>query len=101
MNMQKLEIVIPDSFLEDLVHALDDAGAPGYTALEISRGKGKKFGETLIAGLLPVTRSTYIFTLCKQEIITKAVMLIDPIIEEVGGIYTVTNVALVGGTKIN
>ena len=97
--VQKLEIIIPDSFLEETVLALDKAGVPGYTALEVSRGKGKKHGETLSAGLLPTTRVTYLFTYCRAELIAKAVQLIHPIVDEVGGIYAVSEV-MVGGTKI-
>ena len=47
MSLQKLEIIISNTYLEELVNHLEEVGVQGYTALEITRGKGARKGEHL------------------------------------------------------
>ncbi|GEM_PF-6234962 len=69
MALQKLEIIISNSYLEQLVDHLEDLGVHGYTALEIFRGKGIKTGDHLSEGLLPTTRSTMLICLVGEAMV--------------------------------
>lgn len=86
MEFYKIEIVIANTFLETLIEQLEDLGVQGYTAIEITRGKGIKRGEHLTEGLLPTTRSSLIFTVCKEEITEKVVRHIQPFLDKRGGV---------------
>lgn len=66
MQLQKLEIILSNSYLEELVAHLEEIGVRGYTALEISRGKGIKTGEHLSEGLLPTSRNSLIICLVTE-----------------------------------
>ncbi|WP_422360346.1 P-II family nitrogen regulator [Reichenbachiella sp.] len=69
MELQKLEIIISNTYLEQLVDHLEDIGVNGYTALEIFRGKGIRTGEHLSEGLLPTTRNTLIICLVTEDVV--------------------------------
>lgn len=69
MELQKLEIIISNSYLEELVNHLEEIGVNGYTALEIFRGKGIRSGEHLSEGLLPTTRNTLIICLVTEDVV--------------------------------
>ena len=90
--MKKLEVVIPNSFLEEVVNDFTKADIHGYTALDVDRGKGENKGENLLAGLIPVTRNTYVFAICNHEQAMEAKRLIEPLLEETGGILVVSDV---------
>ena len=67
MNIQKLEIIISNMYLEELVNHLERIGLNGYTAIEVARGKGAREGEHLADGLLPTTRSTLLISIVTEE----------------------------------
>lgn len=71
MELQKLEIIISNSYLEELVNHLEEIGVNGYTALEIFRGKGIRSGEHLSEGLLPTTRNTLIICLVTEDVVNE------------------------------
>ncbi|MDW3197053.1 MAG: hypothetical protein R8G66_32040 [Cytophagales bacterium] len=71
MELQKLEIIISNSYLEQLVNHLEEIGVNGYTALEIFRGKGIRTGEHLSEGLLPTTRNTLIICLVTEQVVNE------------------------------
>lgn len=71
MSLQKLEIIIANTYLEELVNYLEVIGVKGYTALEITRGKGARKGEHLSDGLLPTSRSTLLICLVTEEIVNE------------------------------
>ena len=90
--MKKLEVVIPNSFLEEVIKDFAKADIHGYTALDIDRGKGENKGENLLAGLIPVTRNTYVFAICNLKEAQTAQKLIEPLLEETGGILVISDV---------
>ncbi|MFT5616846.1 MAG: nitrogen regulatory protein PII [Arenicella sp.] len=91
-KMKKLEVVIPNSFISEVISDFAKADIHGYTALDVDRGKGENTSENLLAGLLPVTRNTYIFAICDEKEAQVARELIEPLLEETGGILIVSDV---------
>lgn len=85
MELSKVEIIISNSFLQELIQKLEDLGVNGYTALEIFRGKGVKRGEQLSEGLLPITRNTLVFTIASSEVVEKIIKNIQPYLDDRGG----------------
>ena len=71
MNIQKLESIISNTYLEQLVNHLEEIGVSGYTALEIFRGKGASNGEHLSEGLLPTTRNSLIICLVTEAMVNE------------------------------
>lgn len=92
MTLQKLEIIIANSFLQDLIHHLEACGIHGYTALEIFRGKGAQRGEQLSEGLLPITRNSLVFTITDEAMSKKVIEKLEPFISERGGVLIATEV---------
>jgi nitrogen regulatory protein PII len=86
MELVKIEIIIADTFLQELIELLEEMGIKGYTAFEIFRGKGKKRGEQLSEGLLPTSRNLLVFTVVTQEIINTYVTKIQEYLNERGGV---------------
>ena len=66
MQTFKLEIIIDNIYLEELLNLLEYQEVSGYTALDISRSKGIKHGESLREGLLPTTRKTLLMILITE-----------------------------------
>ena len=89
-KMKRIEVVIPNSFLEEIIQDFAKADIHGYTALDVARGKGENKGENLLAGLIPITRNTYLFALCGEAEANYARELIEPLLEEVGGIMSIS-----------
>lgn len=71
MELQKLEIIISNPYLEELVNHLEEIGVNGYTAIEISRGKGIRSGEHLSEGLLPTTRKVMLICLVTENVVNE------------------------------
>ncbi|RED97918.1 P-II family nitrogen regulator [Marinoscillum furvescens] len=92
MKLQKIEIIIANSFLQDLIQQLEGCGIHGYTALEIFRGKGTQRGEQLSEGLLPITRNSLVFTITEEKLSEQVIQKLDPFISERGGVLIVTEV---------
>ncbi len=85
MDLIKLEIIISNLYLERLIEKLESSGVQGYTAVEISRGKGLKQGEQLSEGLLPTSNNTLIFTICDASKTSDIISNIQPFLQERGG----------------
>jgi len=85
MEIFKLEIIIANTFLQELINKLEAIGVQGYTALAITRGKGIKRGENFSEGLLPTTRNTLVFAVGNKNLTDKAIEHIQPYLNEVGG----------------
>lgn len=86
MNIIKIEIIISNTFLQQLVEQLESLGVHGYTAIEIFRGKGTKRGEQLSEGLLPTSRNTLLFTIASEEVSKSIIERIQPFLDERGGV---------------
>lgn len=92
MEIVKLEIIIANSFLPDLVQRLEKLGVEGYTALDVSRGKGMEQGEHLSEGLLPVTRNTLLFSVIHTDLSETVVEQLGPYLHERGGMIIISQV---------
>ncbi len=92
MEIVKLEIIIANSFLQDLVQRLEKMGVEGYTAMDISRGKGMEQGEHLSEGLLPVTRNSLLFSVIHKDIAEAVAEQLGAYIHERGGMMLITPV---------
>lgn len=86
MKYSKIEIIVSNSFFQDLITRLEKLGVHGYTALEISRGKGAKKGEQLSEGLLPITRNSLVFTVAPENLTRNVITHLQPYLDERGGI---------------
>lgn len=86
MELYKIEIIIANAFLQRLTEQLEDLGVHGYTALEISRGKGIKRGEHLAEGLLPTTRNSLLFSVAPKQVVDQVITQLKIYLEERGGI---------------
>ena len=97
MELQKLEIIISNTYLEELVDHLEEIGVQGYTALEISRGKGARKGEHLSDGLLPTSRSTLLICLVTEEMVDEIFDDLHKYINERNGVlFTVPVLRFMG-----
>lgn len=97
MTLQKLEIIISNTYLEELVDHLEEIGVQGYTALEISRGKGARKGEHLSDGLLPTSRSTLLICLVTEEMVDEIFDDLHKYINERNGVlFTVPVLRFMG-----
>lgn len=92
MEIVKLEIIIANSFLQDLVQRLEQLGVEGYTAMDISRGKGMEQGEHLSEGLLPVTRNSLLFSVIHKDVSETVVEQLGVFIHERGGMLLISQV---------
>ncbi|MCR9253748.1 MAG: hypothetical protein NXI20_25255 [bacterium] len=101
---QKVEIIISNSYLEELLGQLESLGVNGYTALEIFRGKGTKTGETLSEGLLPITRSSLVILIVNESLAESIFQKLEAyILERHGIIFSVPILKILGpmSTKSN
>ncbi|MFK7953549.1 MAG: P-II family nitrogen regulator [Ekhidna sp.] len=97
MSLHKIEIIISNTFLRQLVELLEDTGVHGYTALDIVRGKGTKRGEHLSEGLLPTSRSSLLFTIANEELTSKIIENIQPFLDDRGGILITYKIEYASG----
>ncbi|MDN5215824.1 hypothetical protein QQ020_27345 [Fulvivirgaceae bacterium BMA12] len=97
MELLKIEIIISNTFLQDLIQKLEKVGVHGYTAIEIFKGKGIKKGEQLSEGLLPTTRNSLVFTVSTAEITQKVIENIQPYLDDRGGLIITSRVIYASG----
>jgi nitrogen regulatory protein PII len=97
MEIIKIEIVIADVYLEDLIQRMEEVGVQGYTAIEISRGKGVKRGEQLSEGLLPTSQNLLVFAVVLKETADQLIEKIQPFLNERGGVIITSKVEYASG----
>ena len=85
MNYIKIEIVVSHTYLQPLTQLLEESGAQGYTVLDIFRSKGKRRGEQISEGVLPVTRNMLVFSVVPRDHAVNIVQRVEPYVEELGG----------------
>jgi nitrogen regulatory protein PII len=67
--MKKLEIIFPKSFMDELMELLAKGEFTGYTMLEIYKGYGSHYGESLEFGFSSSQNHFYLFSICDDEIL--------------------------------
>lgn len=97
MDLLKIEIIISNTFLQELIEKLEKAGVHGYTAIEIFRGKGIKRGEHLSEGLLPITRNSLVFSIGTQEVADRVIDNFRAYLDERGGLILITKIEYASG----
>lgn len=65
--MKKVEVIIEKRYLDEFVTRLEEAGIPGYTIVEITRGFGPTHGKTYDLGFLPLDKHFFVITICNDE----------------------------------
>lgn len=99
MKLLKIEIIIANTFLQPVINLLEEAEVHGYSALDISRGKGTQRGEQLAEGLLPTTRNSLIFTIANKQVADKVIETVQPFLDQRGGILITTEINYASGYK--
>jgi nitrogen regulatory protein PII len=97
MELFKIEIIIPNPFLQQLIELMEETGATGYTALDISRGKGLNHGEQLSEGLLPTSRNSLIFLITTPFTKEKLIDKVQSFVERYSGAIIVSKVEFASG----
>lgn len=65
----------------------------GYTAIDVSRGKGMEQGEHLSEGLLPVTRNSLLFSVIPKDLSETVVDELGGYLHERGAMTIISNIA--------
>jgi nitrogen regulatory protein PII len=88
-RVNKVEIIIDHSFLEDLLKILDAVRVTGYTIIEDTSGKGER--GLSCSDYHCAYHGNYIMTVCTNEQQLATVLeKINPILKKSGGICLVT-----------
>lgn len=97
MKKYKVEIILSHSYMDELLQELEAIDVKGYTALEISRGKGIKRGEMLAEGLLPTTRTSLFFMITGASEMNRIIERMEPFLELRGGAMFTTRIKYATG----
>lgn len=92
IKVKKVEIVIATTFIKQVIERFNKANVKGFTAIEISKGRGIKSGETIDEGMIPVYKNHYIFVLCNEEQAENLISLVDPLVKKAGGLIILSDV---------
>ncbi len=89
---RRLELVVPELFLDRALEVLQAAGLGGYTALQVAQSKGARSGEVLYDGVLPGSNNVWLFTLGQAARVELAFDRLRPLIDQWGGLLLVSDV---------
>ena len=97
MQYFKVEIIIAQTFLPNVIAKLERLGASGFSAMEITQGKGTKRGRQRKEGMLPVTHNSLVFTIAPEPLTVAIVRQLEPYVERHGGLVIAYPVPYVAG----
>ena len=89
-TVKRIEIVIDAAHTPDLLQALRDAGAQGYTVIRDVQGTGDR-GERSGDELTDVFRNCYIIVACEPEMATQIVEAVRPMLRRHGGVCLISD----------
>jgi hypothetical protein len=92
----KLEIIIAEGFISSLVAYMDTIGIGGYTAINISRGKGSIHGEQ-IESSLSTSETSYIFCILPEAGSQAAFNALKPFVITRRGLLFLTPIIALAG----
>lgn len=87
----KLEFVVSTALVNKVINKLEDSGIKEFTLLDIARGRGNRDGEVSDSRIM-ATNNVYLFTVCTKEQKDKAVEILGPFFETVGGLFMISEV---------
>jgi nitrogen regulatory protein PII len=90
-NVQKVEIIIDSSYLQETLNILEKIKVSGYTIFNQTSGKGDRgeSGDDFFCNF----QSTYIITVCTDdEQVNSLQEMLKPLLVKVGGICLISNV---------
>lgn len=96
MSYVKLEIIIAEALINSLVQYLETLGIGGYTAINISRGKGSIHGEQ-IESSLSSTETSYVFCIIAEEGSQAAFNALKPFVLTRRGLLFITPIIALDG----
>jgi nitrogen regulatory protein PII len=89
-EVQKVEIVIDTSHLEDAINILESVSVSGYTIIKDTSGKGER--GLASSDIDYRFTNSYIMTVCtNQKQLDNLVEKITPVLKKIGGVCLVTN----------
>lgn len=97
MSLKRIEVIVDDIHLDNVLALLERCGVLGYTAIEVARSKGLKKGESLREGLLPTTRKTLLFSIVPEARAEKLRVCLEPFLEERAGVLICSTVEFATG----
>jgi len=89
-TVKRIEIVIDAAHTPDLLQALRDASARGYTVIRDVQGTGDR-GERSGDELTDVFRNCYIIVACEPETATQIVEAVRPLLRRHGGVCLISD----------
>lgn len=89
--MKKIEMVVPKSQVDDLGRALLEAGADGYSAMDLTAGFGQQMGETLQISWGEGVNA-YVFVVCSDESLDTILDAVRPHLRGAGKMAFVSDV---------
>lgn len=96
----KLEVIISKIYVDRLADFFELKGVGGFTALEISRGKGKLLGEHISDGISNDTLWTLVFTVITYDKLNTLRDALEKLLKTIHGTYIVTEVIEATNLKV-
>ena len=93
MNYSKIEIIINQRSLSDLVMTLGDIQVTGYTVIDVIAGKGIKQGTQVSDELFLASNQVMLFTIVDDELAETIIRHIQPFLDVNKGVmimYSIT-----------
>jgi len=84
--MKRLDLIVSERELEKVIHALDKAGAPGYSVIRPVTGRGPDTYVTEGMDFSGLGANAHVIVFCEQDVIDKLRDLINPILDYYGGV---------------
>jgi nitrogen regulatory protein PII len=90
--MKKIEIIIESNHLDRATAVLDEAGAAGYTVIDIAKSKGALGGIKQPMGFGSVHDGSYVITIVTAEQENKIVSKLTPVLKDLGAVLITSDV---------
>jgi len=90
ISMKRIEIVIHEEFLDDLLKLFRDANVQGYTVIKKMGGLGST-GERDQDDFIMEQYNSIIFLACEESQAEKLVTMLHPRLEDFGGVCLVSD----------
>ncbi|MCP5244548.1 MAG: transcriptional regulator [Burkholderiales bacterium] len=100
ISMKRIEIVIAEEELENLIHLLMETSVRGYTVLKKAGGLGSR-GTRSPDDVLWQEENAVVILACKQDQADKIVAALRPRLKEFGGMCLLSDCEWVEGPPIS
>lgn len=96
-SYNKVEIILSDIHLEQLVEHLEALGITGYTTINIDKSKGPRKGEQQYDGLFRTTHNSLFFTITTETVTQSIIEKMQPFLDKRGGVLIVYPITYASG----